>query len=331
MAKNMTIEEAIDLTIVEEMRRDSTIFITGWPETKNFVENTINCEAVVKEFGRERVPICGINEAQIAGAGIGAAIGGMRPIIDLQKPDFILDGGLGQIVQQAAQMRSKLGMKVNCPVMFLLILGLRSGRTTDHCGCYYNWMANAPGLFVVMPSMPADARGLLRTILRESKDPVAFFITTNGQKTPPGPVPEGDYMIPFGKADIKREGKNVTIAGVGYSVYLALQAAEELAKEGINAEVWDPRTLTPFDRKSLIDSVNKTGALVVVDQAPKSFGTTAEFMATIAEAVTPIPPMARVASMDMPVFGSKPLMDYILPNKEKIKKAVKDVIARKRG
>lgn len=146
-----------------------------------------------------------------------------------------------------------------------------------------------------------------------------------------GPVPEEDYTIPLGVADVKREGRDATVAAVGYWLHVALEAAEDLAKEGISVEVWDPRTLVPFDRESLIASVRKTGALVVVDQAPKSFGTTGEYIATVAEAVTPVPPMGRVATMDVPVGAGPTLELYILPSKEKIISAVKAVLERKGG
>lgn len=328
MAVTMTMDDALAKVIVEEMRRDPTIFIYGWPEGAQFFTRGPSAEDAVKEFGYERVRNSGICEAQEAGLAVGAALAGTRPICDLQKPDFILDGGLGQIVQQAAQMRSKTGVKVDCPAVFLLISGIYGTRGPDHTACFHNWLANSPNLLVAIPSMPADAVGLMRTSLRTVRDPVAFLWQSDGIKpTVKGPVPEEDYTIPFGKAEIKREGRDVTIAAVGYMVHLALAAAEDLATSGISAEVWDPRTLTPFDRESLIASVQKTGAMVVVDQAPKSFGTTGEFFATVAEAMSPnIPPMARVAAMDCPGLASAPLKDYILPSKDKIISAVQKVL-----
>jgi pyruvate dehydrogenase E1 component beta subunit len=145
-----------------------------------------------------------------------------------------------------------------------------------------------------------------------------------------GPVPEEDFTVPFGKGDIKRSGKHVTIAAVGYMVHLAIRAAEQLAKDGIEAEVWDPRTLTPFDREGLTASVKETGALVAVDMAPKSFGTTAEFMATIAESpIIPLPPMARVASMDVPIGYNRSLERHAQPDVDKIIAAVRSVLGRK--
>lgn len=316
MAEIMTCGEAVNRTIVEEMRRDPTIFIWGYgPDSR------------AKEFGWERVGYGGISEHQWFGAGIGAALVGTRPIVNVIMSDFAVDAW-GQLVLQAAKIRFKLAYKLDCPVVFNVGYGTIGGLSVHHSSCFHNWLANAPGLLVAVPSTPADTRGLWRTALREAKDPVVMSpqLPVLGIK---GPVPEDDYTIPFGVADVKREGSDVTIAAVGYWVHVALEVAEDLAKEGIDTEVWDPRTLTPFDRESLIDSVRKTGAMVAVDQAPKTFGTTGEFFATVAEAITPVPPMARVATMDAPIGFSKPLEDYVLPNKDKLISAVKGVLKRK--
>ena len=313
MTEIMTYSGAIDVTIREEMRRDPTIFMyrSGKP-SKDYAD----------EFGWERVSACGVCETQMVGAGVGAALAGTRPIVNLAMSDFAVDAW-GQLVLQAAKMRFKIGYRLDCPVVFMMSIASGRGLSVHHSGCYHNWLANAPGLLRVIPSTPADVRGLWRTALRTAKDPVCMLTSAGIWK---GPVPEDDYTIPFGKADIKREGSDVTIAAIGYWVGVALEVAEDLAKEGIDVEVWDPRTLTPFDRESLIKSVRKTGAMVVVDQAPKSFGTTGEFMASVAEALRPIPPMARVANFDAPVGFSPPLEAYILPNKDKIIDAVKKVL-----
>ncbi len=327
MAQIMTYTEARDRTLIEEMRRNPKIFFISF-----YGSSVPAFRKQVDEFGWDKGRYCfsGISETQTTGAGIGAALAGMRPIVYLMHSDFPLDSW-GQIVLAAAKMRFKLGYKVDCPVVYHMEFGnYDNGSSVHHTGCYHNWLANSPGLQVVIPSTAADAVGLWRTALRETKDPVVMM-----QAFPlasiKGPVPEGDFVIPFGRADIKREGTDVTIAAVGYMVNLALAAAEDLANQGIKAEVWDPRTLTPLDRESLLASVKKTGSLVVVDQAPKSFGTTGEFTATIAESLTPVPPMARVATMDLPIGFSPTLETYVLPNKDKIIKAVKDVVARKRG
>ncbi len=329
----MTFSEAVCNTVIEEMRRDKTIFTYGfsghyWKDA--FMDLSplgYSGKAAIEEFGWDRIHYSGVCETQLVGAGVGAAMVGVRPVVNLLLCDFTNDAW-GQVVVAAAKYPFKTAYQHPLPLILHHQFGGLKG-TVSHSGNYHNWLANCPGLFVAVPSSPADARGLWRTALRESKDPV-FMLSDSGAMGRKGPVPEGDYMIPFGKGEVKRLGKDITLAAVGDMVFLALSAAEDLAKEGIDVEVWDPRTLAPFDRESLINSVRKTGAMVVVDQAPKSFGATGEFMATVSEALTPPPPVARVAAMDTPVPASVPLYMYIYPNKEKIIKAVKDVKARKR-
>jgi len=314
----MTYKDAVWKTIAEEMRRDPSIFYY--------------CEyrapkALVDEFGWGRVNYAGIQETQMAGAGIGAALAGTRPIVYLHSADFALDCW-GQLTDQAGMIRFKVAYKLDCPVVFWSGCAGGFRGTVHHSGYYVNWMANTPGIMVAIPSMAADAVGLWRTQLRQGRDPVYMFdARVTGIE---GSVPDDDYTIPFGVADIKRKGSDVTIAAVGYWVHTALEAAEELAQQGIDAEVWDPRTLQPFDRESLVKSVKRTGGMVVVDQAPKIFGSTGEFFATVGEALTPIPPMARVATMNVPRGAASTLCgDYIYPTKEKIISAVKEVLRRK--
>jgi acetoin:2,6-dichlorophenolindophenol oxidoreductase subunit beta len=309
-------------TIKEEMRRDPNIFILG---------PTIPGE-LRDEFGASRVVNTAISEEAACAAGIGAALAGTRPIVDVLWSPFLIDAA-GQIITQAAIWRFKLGNTIDIPVVFRQTFGMyHYGMGVQHSLCLHNLFANVPGVHLAVPSTPADVVGLWRTALREAKNPTMIWESLGcvfgGIE---GPVPEEDYTIPFGKGDVKREGHDVTIAAVGYMVHLALSAAAELAKEGIQAEVWDPRTLTPFDRAGLLKSVAKTGAMVAVDLAPKSFGTTGEFIATVAEAaMNPTPPMSRVASLDVPIGFSRPLETYAQPDKDKIIAAVKAVVKRKR-
>jgi len=308
-------------TVAEEMRRDPTIFF--------YLEYTTlgSPAALVEEFGPERANYAGIEETQMAGAGIGAALTGTRPIVYLHMSDFALDAW-GQLIDQAGMVRYKVAYKCDCPVVFWMgVVALSS--TVHHSGYYANWLANSPGLITILPSSPADAVGLWRTTLRDAKDPVCMLDhgPVRGMR---GPVPEGDYTIPFGIADVKREGSDLTIAAVGNWVNVALEAAEELAAEGIDVEVWDPRTLMPLDQESLVNSVKKTGAMVVIDQAPELYGTTGEYIATVAEALDPVPPMARLATKNVP-RGAAPTLsgDYIYPTKDKLIKKVKAVLERK--
>ncbi len=330
MAKEITYGEAGLNTIQEEMRRNPKIFIIGQDNVAGFTRGAGGAweKAMVEEFGRNRFRWSPISEEAQAGVGIGAALMGMRPIIDLWYSDFVIEA-FGQIVNQAARLRFKLANTVDLPVVYRVdMYGGNSG--IHHSNCYYNMFANAPGVLLAIPSTPADSVGLWRTALRDSKNPVMIWEHALIRRVK-GTVPEEDYTIPFGKGDIKREGRDITIAAIGQMVYLALEAAEDLSKQGINAEVWDPRTLTPFDREGLLKSVRKTGSLVIVDQAPKSFGTSGEFAITVAEAMDPVPPMMRVTLMDASVAASAPLAKYILPNKDKVIKAVKDVLTRKKS
>jgi pyruvate dehydrogenase E1 component beta subunit len=308
-------------TIKEEMRRDASIFILGPTLLDDLKE----------EFGSERVVSTGISETAACGAGIGAALAGTRPIVDLTWSPFLIDAA-GQVMNQAAIWRFKLGNSVDIPVIFRQGFGLYDyGGGVQHSQCFHNLFANAPGLHVAVPSTPADLVGLWRTALRAARNPTMIWESLGCALTGlEGPVPDEDYAIPFGSGDVKREGQHVTIAAVGYMVRLALMAADELAREGIEAEVWDPRTLAPFDRDGLLQSVEKTGSMVAVDLAPKSFGTTGEFLATVAEAaIVPAPPMARVASLDAPVGYSQPLERYVQPNEDKIVAAARNVVLRK--
>lgn len=327
MATEMTFAEARVSTIVGEMRRDPTIFIYGQGTMTSFSYSEASSEDLNKEFGQKRIQFCPISETAMNGIGVGAAVTGTRPIVEHGLSDFIMVGA-EQFINEAARIRFKLGGKVDCPVVFRIGYGLMGiGLSVQHSNAYYNKFADTPGLILAIPSMPADVSGLWRTALR-GKNPVMMWESglLGGTK---GSVPEGDYTIPFGKGDVKREGSDVTIAAIGFMVPMALQAAEDLAKEEIDAEVWDPRTLTPFDREGLINSVSKTGALVVADEEPKSFGTTGEFAMTVAEAIDPVPPMARVTLADASVAFSPPLEQYVMPNKDKIISAVKEVLGRK--
>ncbi len=327
MAQILTYAQAVGRTIIEEMRRDPNIFTFGWYLGTSALAS-YPYKDLIQEFGYDRICNTGICETQVAGAAIGAALTGGRPIADTWLTGAALDGW-GQIVDQAANIRFKLGGKADCPAVFQLAYGARPGGSVHHSTCLHNWIANSPGLYCVLPSTPADGVGLWRTALRFAKDPVVMMEHYRLMAAVKGSVPDDDYTIPFGKADIKRIGKDVTIAAAGYMVNLCLDAAIDLAKQGIDAEVWDARTLTPFDRESLLASVKKTRAMVVVDNAPKSFGTTGEFFATVGEAMDPIPPMARVAALDATIAFSPPLENYIFPSKDKIISAVKNVLDRK--
>lgn len=312
---------AISNVILAEMRRDPTICQWAW---------SMPSKAMVTEFGWDRMIYSAINEQNEVGAAIGAALAGARPIVNLSMSDFAIEA-TQQIVNQAAKPVFEGGYKTTVPIVLRTSYGAMGGNSVMHSNCYHNWFANQPGLLVAVPATPYDFTGLWRTALRTATDPVIFFEDTPGMGIT-GDVPDADYTIPFGVGNVVLQGTDVTIAAVGaFWVAEALAVAATLAKQGVSVEVWDPRTLNPLDKAGLIASVKKTGALVAVDQAPTTFGTTGELLASVAEATNPIPPMARVATMDLPIGFAPELESYVLPNQAKILSAVQAVLARKSG
>ena len=322
----MTNSAAAEMVITQEMARDPTIFIYGQgnPQGHRALAEKYASSA---PFNSLRVNITPISESAMTGAAIGAALNGARPICEHALSDFI-NVAHEQFVNEAGRIRFKLGNKVPCPAVISIGYGLKGiGLAVQHSNAYYNKFAGVPGLIVAIPSQPADLVGLWRTALR-GINPVTIWqsLLIGGNS---GDVPDGDYTIPFGQGKVQRQGTDVTIAGVGWTLWMALTAADTLAKQGISAEVWDPRTLTPFDRAGLLASVKKTGALVVADEEPMSFGTTGEFAMTVAEAMDPVPPMARVTLMDASCAYNPVLEAYVMPTADKIVKAAQAVIARK--
>lgn len=321
MATTMAINEAENFVITEAMRKDPSVFIygQGYPQ---------GGRDLYEEFGQLRVNFAPISETAMTGVAVGAAVTGTRPICVHALSDFIMTGA-EQFINEAARIRFKLGHKIECPAIYKIGYGLTIGASVQHSNCYYNKFADTPGLVVAIPSMPGDVVGLWRTAF-QAKDPVQIWtsLMIGGVK---GPVPDGEYTIPFGQGDVKQEGSDLTIAAIGYMVHFALQAAEELAAEGISAEVWDPRTLRPFDRSGLMNSVQKTGALLVADEEPKTFGTTGEFAMSIAETMDPVPPMGRVTLMDASKAFSPRLESYVMPTKDKIVEGAKALLERKSG
>jgi pyruvate dehydrogenase E1 component beta subunit len=266
------------------------------------------------EFGCKRIRNAPISEAAIIGAGIGSAILGMRPVVEIMYIDFT-NCAMDQIVNQAAKLHYMTGGKVKVPLVIRTQGGAGTGEASQHSQSLEAFFAHVPGLKVVMPSTPYDVKGLLTTAI-EDDNPV-MFIENKLLYTTTGEVPEERYSIPFGEADIKREGKDVTIVALSKTVLDALEAAEELAQKGVDAEVVDPRTLDPLDRDTILSSVVKTGRLVVAHQACRTMGFGAEIIAQVAEEGIPVR-VTRVAGEDAPIPYSKTLEDRVLPNKDKI-------------
>lgn len=324
--KEITYKTAITEALVEEMERDKSVIILGEDITPGGIFGVT--EGLSRKFGEERIIDMPIAETAIVGGAIGAAINGLRPVAEIMHNDFILicmDG----ICNFAAKLRFASGGKVSVPITIRAPygasgVGMTHGQSLEAC------FQNIPGLKLVMPSTPYDAKGLLKSSIRDD-DPVIFFEHKSSYKTL-GLVPEGEYTLPLGKADIKRKGRDVTIVALGGMVGQALAAADDLAKEGIDCEVVDPRTLLPLDHETIVGSVRKTQRAVIIHEAPKTGGVGGEIAAVIAEKAFPElkAPVIRVGAPFMPL-PRRPYEAMYVPDKEKIINAVKRSLGEEKG
>jgi acetoin:2,6-dichlorophenolindophenol oxidoreductase subunit beta len=279
------------------------------------------------EFGPERVRDTAISEIAIIGGGLGAAMMGMRPIVEIMFGDFLMCAG-DQIVNQVAKARFMSGGKANVPLTIRVTTGAPGSAGAQHSQSPEAWFMNVPGLKIATPATPADAKGLLKSAIR-GQDPVLFF-EHKMLYSLKGPVPEDqDFMVPFGQAALMREGRDVTIIGIGIMAQKALQAAEQLAAEGIDAEVIDPRTLIPLDTRTLIESVIKTGRVVIAHEAHLRAGPGAEISAVLAEQAVEYldGPILRVGAKNVPLPYSPELEQSVLPDVADIVLAVKQFFA----
>ena len=320
MAREMMYVDAISAAIAEEMQRDSSVVMYG--QNMAMTER----DPMLKKFGKDRVRIAPISETAEIGIGIGAAMTGLRPIVELWMSEFMLVA-FDQVINEAPRLRYMSGGQVKVPVVFKAGFGFAAGWAGQHSNCIYHALMGIPGLRVVIPSTPADAKGLMAASIRDD-NPVVYlhhYMLTLDK----GEVPDGEYIIPLGVADIKRQGTDVTIVATGWMVKKSLAAAEHLAEEGISAEVIDPRTLAPLDVKTILTSVRKTGRLVLVDQAPRHSSAAVVIAGEVAEHGFEYlrAPVKMVTALDTPVPYSEPLENFILPNEEKIVQAVKSVLA----
>ncbi len=321
----ITYKEAVRQAMQEEMRRDETVFLMG--EDVGIYGGAFGVSlGMLDEFGEERVRDTPISEAAISGAAAGAAVTGMRPIAEIMFSDFITIA-MDSLVNQAAKMRYMFGGKAKVPMVLRLPGGSGTGAAAQHSQSLENWLVHVPGLKVVMATTPYDVKGLLKTAVRD--DNPVVFIETKTCYNRKGEVPEGEYTIPFGVADIKRQGKDVTILATGIMVHRSLEAAELLAKEGIDAEVIDPRTLVPFDKETLVKSVIKTGKLIIVHEACKRGGFGGEVAAEImdSEAFDYLDaPIKRVAGKNVPIPYCMELEKSAVPQVDDIVKAVREIV-----
>jgi pyruvate dehydrogenase E1 component beta subunit len=319
--KNLSMMEAIREAMTKKMREDPTVFIMG--EDVGAFGGCFGVTAgMFDEFGAERVRDTPISEGVIIGCAVGAAATGTRPIAELMFIDFATVGA-DQLVNQAAKMRYMVGGKIKLPMVVRLPLGAGTRAAAQHSQSLEAWLAHIPGLKVVYPSSPNDAYGLMLKAI-EDDNPVIFLEhkLLYGIK---GDVDENSKPIEFGKADVKREGKDLTVVATGKMVYEALNAAEELAKEGIEVEVIDPRTLFPFDKETLFNSIEKTNKLIIVTEENKRGSFAGEISAIVAEECFDNldAPIIRVCSVNSPVPFSPVLEDYYVPNAGDIVKAAK--------
>jgi pyruvate/2-oxoglutarate/acetoin dehydrogenase E1 component len=317
--RELTFGQAIKEALAEEMRREPRVFIIGEDVAEAGTVFKV-LSGLVEEFGRERVIDSPISEAGITGIGVGAAMTGMRPVVDIMFGDFITLA-MDQIVNQAAKVHYMSGGKLRVPLVIRTTMGASRRSAAQHSQSLYAWVAHVPGLKVVLPATPADAKGLLKSAIRDD-NPVVFFEDKMMYQLK-GPVPDGEYTIPLGVADVKRVGTDVTIVATSSMVHVALEAAGRLDGAGISAEVVDPRTLLPLDAETLIASAQKTGRVIVVDEGYQQYGVTAEIASVIAEGAFDSldAPVQRMGAMSVPVPFSPVLEDQTVPTAEGVANA----------
>jgi pyruvate dehydrogenase E1 component beta subunit len=316
--------EAIVAALRTSLREDPSVSLVG-SYILGLGPKRVLMDEIRAEFP-DRVYDPPTSEAAVISLGAGAAMAGARPFVDIGTASFTYVGW-SPLVNEAAVAHFMSGGQVRVPVVYHMLHGLRGGGAAQHSGSPQGMLWNAPGLEIVLPASPYDVKGLIRSAIRSDNPTV--LVNHSRLMNLEGEVPEHDYFIPFGNADIKRAGQDVTIVATSFVVHAALAAAEELAKEGIEVEVVDPRTLVPLDRDTILDSVRRTGRLVVVDETHLSCGVTSEISAIVAEEGFSAlrAPILRVATPDIPVAFSKPLEDAITPTADKVVEAVRRVVS----
>ncbi len=324
--REITFAQAIREALAEEMRRDPRVFIIGEDVAEAGTPFKV-LSGLVEEFGRERVIDTPISEAGFTGIGVGAAMTGLRPVVDIMFGDFIALA-MDQIANQAAKVHYMSGGKLNVPMVVRTTMGATRRSAAQHSQSLHAWVSHVPGLKVALPSTPYDAKGLLKTAIRDD-NPVVFFEDKMMYQLK-GPVPEEEYTLPFGVADVKRVGEDITLVATSSMVHIALAAAEMLAADGISAEVIDPRTTVPLDTQTLIESAKKTGRAIVVDEGYERYGVTAEIASVIADGAfyDLEAPIKRMGASDVPVPFSPVLEDLTVPTAEAVATAARTLCGR---
>ena len=309
--QELTMGQAVREALAEEMRRDPTVFVIGEDVAEAGTPFKV-LTGLVEEFGPERVMDTPISEAGFTGVALGAAITGMRPVVDIMFGDF-MTLVMDQVVNQAAKVHYMSGGKLQAPLVIRTTLGATRRSAAQHSQSLHALLSHIPGLKVALPSTPGDAKGLMKTAIRDDNPVIFFEDKMDFQRK--GPVPVKEYSIPFGVADVKREGEDITLVATSSMVHVALAAADILSQEGISAEVVDPRTTVPLDTEALVRSVIKTGRAIVVDEGYERYGVTAELAAVIADGAFYYldAPVKRLGGMDVPVPFSPALEDLTVP------------------
>jgi pyruvate dehydrogenase E1 component beta subunit len=323
--RKVSYRDALREALQEEMAKDSSVFIIGEDVGRYWQGAFKVTKGLAEKFGDERVRDTPISESAIIGVAVGAAITGMRPVAEIMFGD-LSTLAMDQIANQAAKLRYMFGGQIKVPLVIRMPFGAGVNVAAHHSQSLEAWFTHVPGLKVAVPSTPHDAKGLLKAAIRDD-NPVMFF---EHKLLYPieGPLPEEEYTVPLGQADVKKQGKDVTIVATLYMVHKALAAAEELDKQGVDVEIIDPRTLVPLDKKTITDSVRKTGRIIIVTEDCKTGGASAEIAAMIAEEALDYldAPIKRVAEPDTPIPFSPPLEQFVLPDEEGIIKAVNEIL-----
>ncbi|HEY7976309.1 MAG TPA: alpha-ketoacid dehydrogenase subunit beta [Ktedonobacterales bacterium] len=324
--REITLAQAVREALAEELRRDPTVFVIGEDVAEAGTPFKV-LSGLVEEFGKERIMDSPISEAGITGMAVGAAMAGMRPVVDIMFGDF-LGIIMDQVANQAAKIHYMSGGKLKAPMVIRTTLGATRRSAAQHSQSLHAWVSHIPGLKVALPATPYDAKGLLKTAIRDD-NPVVIF-EDKMMYTLKGPVPEGEYTIPFGVADIKRAGADITLVATSSMVQVALAAAEQLQSLGISAEVIDPRTTFPLDKETLIASAKKTSRAIVIDEGYERYGVTAEMAAVIADGAFYYldAPVKRMGAMDVPIPFSPVLEDLTVPTPEKVTELAKTLCGR---
>jgi len=314
--RQLTMAEAVREALAEEMRRDPRVFVMGEDVAEAGTPFKV-LRGLVDEFGPERVMDTPISEPGFTGIGLGAAMTGMRPVVDIMFGDFLFLA-LDQIANQAAKVHYMSGGKLTAPMVIRTTLGATRRSGAQHSQSLHALVSHIPGLKVALPSTPYDAKGLMKTAIRDD-NPVVIF-EDKMMYSVKGSVPEDDYTIPFGQADVKRSGDDITLVATSSMVYVALAAADLLAVQGIAAEVIDPRTTVPLDVETLVASAMKTGRAIVIDEGYQSYGVTGEIASLISDRAfyQLDAPVKRMGAMDVPIPFSPALEDLTVPTAEKV-------------